>query len=44
MNYGMIIQMLGWVCCFESVFLLLPLIVAVLYGESAVYALSLIHI
>lgn len=38
MNYGMIIQMLGWVCCFESVFLLLPLIVAVLYGESAVYA------
>lgn len=33
MNYGMIVFMLGWVCCFESVFLLLPFGVSLLYGE-----------
>lgn len=38
MNYGMIIHMLGWICYFEAVFMLLPVIVSVIYRESAGYA------
>ena len=38
MNYAMIGYMLGWVCCFEGGFLLLPLLVALIYGEIQVGA------
>ena len=34
----MIGYMLGWVCCFEGGFLLLPLLVALIYGEIQVGA------
>ena len=35
MNYGMVIYILGWILKIESVMLLLPCIVAVIYRESA---------
>lgn len=35
MNYRMILFILGWVLNFESVFLLLPSVTALCYGESA---------
>lgn len=38
MNYAMVIHMLGWVSCFEAAFLLLPLLVSVIYGESCAFA------
>lgn len=34
MNYRMIGYMLGWVCCFEGMFMSLPLLVALIYGEK----------
>lgn len=38
MNYKMIIHMLGQVCCFEALFMLLPLAVSVIYGETDGFA------
>lgn len=38
MNYGMILHMLGWICYFEAVFMALPLLVSLIYQESAGYA------
>lgn len=38
MNYGMILHMLGWICYFEAVFMMLPVLVALIYRESAGYA------
>lgn len=38
MNYGMIIHMLGWICYFEAVFMMLPVLVSVCYRETAGYA------
>ena len=35
MNYRMITYILGWILLFEAAFLLLPLLVGVIYGESA---------
>ena len=35
MNYGMVIYILGWILKIESVMLLLPCIVAVIYHETA---------
>ena len=34
MNYAMIRYMLGWVCCFEGTFMVLPLMTALIYGEQ----------
>lgn len=34
MNYAMIRYMLGWVCCFEGTFMVLPLLAALIYGEQ----------
>ena len=34
MNYGMILYILGLAGCFEAVFLLMPAVVALLYGEQ----------
>lgn len=34
MNYAMIRYMLGWVCCFEGTFMILPLMTALIYGEQ----------
>lgn len=41
MNYSMIRYTLGWILRFEAIFLLLPLITAIYYGESAILAFSL---
>lgn len=38
MNYGMMIHMLGWVCYFEALFMALPLLISLIYRESAGYA------
>lgn len=35
MNYAMIGYMLGWVCCFEAIFMLPPFIVSLLYKETS---------
>lgn len=34
MNYAMIGYMLGWVCCFEGMFMALPTMTALIYGEK----------
>ena len=46
MNYKSISYILGWIMRVEGVFLFLPMIVALIYGEDiwTVYLLSLIHI
>ncbi|MGN1109405.1 MAG: TrkH family potassium uptake protein, partial [Oscillospiraceae bacterium] len=43
MNYRMITYILGWILIFEGLFLSLPTITALIYGESALwsYLLSL---
>ena len=38
MNYKMIIHILGWLLIFESLFMLVPMITAIVYGESALWA------
>lgn len=38
MNYKMIIHMLGQVCFFEALFMILPLIVSIIYGEPDGFA------
>ena len=38
MNYRMIAHTLGWILLFEAAFLLVPLITAIVFGESAVLA------
>lgn len=36
MNFSMIIYLLGWILNFEAIFLILPTITAIIYGESEV--------
>ena len=38
MNYRMIKNIMSWLLCFLSVFFLIPLITAVIYGESAAWS------
>lgn len=38
MNYAVIKRMLGWLLIFEAIFFLIPLITAIVYGESTVFA------
>ena len=47
MNYKMISFILGWILIFEGMFLAVPGITALFFGESALWSyllLSLIHI
>ena len=37
MNYRMITYILGWILIFEALFMSVPVITAVCYGESAVW-------
>ena len=37
MNYRMITYILGWILIFEAIFMAVPVITAVCYGESAVW-------
>lgn len=37
MNYKMITYILGWLLTFEAIFMLLPIIIAICYGESQVW-------
>jgi len=37
MNYKMVTYVLGWILVFEAIFLLVPCITAVVYGESALW-------
>ncbi|MCI7768349.1 MAG: TrkH family potassium uptake protein [Oscillospiraceae bacterium] len=41
MNFRMIIYILGWILVFETIFLLIPLVTAIIYGESCVTAVLL---
>lgn len=38
MNFAMIFVVLGWVACFNSVFMLLPAFISIIYNEPAGYA------
>lgn len=38
MNKSIILHILGWISCFEAAFLILPVIVALIYGENSVFA------
>ena len=38
MNYKMIVHILGWLLIFESLFMIVPMITAIVYGESALWA------
>ncbi|MDO5425317.1 MAG: TrkH family potassium uptake protein [Eubacteriales bacterium] len=38
MNYAMIRYMLGWVCCIEGIFMLMPVLVSMIYREGSGYA------
>ncbi len=38
MNYSMIIYLLGWILNFEAIFLLIPTITALLYGEGEIFS------
>ena len=38
MNYRMIAYILGWILIFEAFFMALPIIIAVVYGEAALYS------
>ncbi len=37
MNYKMIIHILGWILIFEALFMTVPMVTAIVYGESAVW-------
>ncbi len=41
MNYKMISKVLGWVCCFNAGFLLVPIIAAVVYKENSILYFSI---
>ena len=38
MNYSMIIYLLGWILNFEAIFLLIPTITALIYGEGEIFS------
>ena len=38
MNFKMIFYIIGWLLLFEAIFLLIPLLTAVIYGESAIWS------
>jgi len=38
MNYSMIVYLLGWILNFEAIFLVIPAITAVIYGESEFFS------
>ncbi|MGN0631876.1 MAG: potassium transporter TrkG, partial [Ruminococcus sp.] len=38
MNFAMIFVVLGWVACFNAVFMLLPALVSIIYQENAGYS------
>lgn len=40
MNFAMIFVVLGWVSCFNAIFMLLPAFVGVIFNENASYAFS----
>ena len=38
MNYSMIIYLLGWILNFEAIFLVIPAITAIIYGEAEIFS------
>ncbi len=38
MNYSMIIYLLGWILNFEAIFLVIPAITALIYGEAEIFS------
>lgn len=38
MNRSIILHILGWIMCFEAAFMVLPIIVALIYGENSGFA------